>query len=195
MPVSMDKQMAAADVYAGALFDLARASGDVETVRGELEELNRLRQAEPAFDAFVGSAAVDADRRARSLEKMFRGRLSDLTLNALLVMNRHERLGLIAQVLRRFVVHQEEAEGQVEVTAMSATGLPEDQRQDVTDLAAKLSGKTPIMEWTVDPDIIGGLILQIGDVRYDYSVRRQLNAARKRLFERSDRGLGLAVAE
>jgi F-type H+-transporting ATPase subunit delta len=124
---------------------------------------------------------------------MFRGRLSDLTLNALLVMNRHERGGLIAQVLRRFVTHQEQAAGQVEVTATSATELPEDQRTQIADLAAKLSGRSPIMEWSVDPDIIGGLVLLIGDVRYDHSVRRHLNAARRRLFERSDRGLGIAV--
>ena len=51
------------------------------------------------------------------------------------------------------------------------------------------SGKTPVVEYVVDPDVLGGLILQVGELRMDNSLRRHLRVARKRLLERADLGL------
>lgn len=188
MPESIERMQSAADVYATALFELAAENRAVEAVRAELEELAALQAADPDFAAFMTSTALDSDRRGPSLEKMFRGKLSDMTLNTLLVMNRNGRAGLLAAVLRRFVIHAEEASNQVEVTAISAVELDEAQRRAVAESAAKLSGKSPVMEFRVDPQIVGGLILQVGDIRYDNSVRRHLSAARELLMERAQRG-------
>ena len=193
MPDSIDQQLAIADVYANALFALARQQNAEEAIRGELDELVRLEQADASFAAFMKSSAIDADRRAASLEKMFRGKLSDTLLNTLLVMNRNGRCGLAPQLHRRFVVYMEEAAGQVEVTATSAVGLTDEQKQAVTAKAAALTGKAPVMEWVVTASILGGLILQIGDLRYDNSVRRQLETARSKLLQRSEAGLNIRM--
>lgn len=188
MTESIERMQGTADVYASALFALASEKQSVDAVRGELEELSALQRSDAAFAAFLSSTALDADKRELSLEKMFRGRLSDMTLNTLHVMNRNGRSALLDAVLRRFVVQAEEAAGQVEVTATSAVELDDAQRGTVTETAAKLSGKAPVMEFRVDPAIVGGLVLQVGDIRYDNSVRSQLKAARARLLERAERG-------
>ena len=67
--------------------------------------------------------------------------------------------------------------------------------RNLAQLAAELSGRLPLMEYVVDPEVIGGLVLQIGDCRFDSSVRSRLRAARTQLLERSSRGLALSVTE
>ncbi|MBI5866033.1 MAG: ATP synthase F1 subunit delta [Planctomycetes bacterium] len=195
MADSFDKYLEFADVYAQALFELAREADRIDDVRSELDELVRLMEIEPAFASFITSSALDDDHRAAGLEKMFRGRLSDMTLNTLLVMNDNGRHALLKALRRAFVLRQEDAAGQVEVAATSAVELDLDEKNRVAEAAAKLSGRKPLIDYRVDPSIVGGLILQIGDLRYDNSVATQLTAARDRLMDRSDRGLAAAAAQ
>lgn len=188
MPDSLDKRLALADVYAQSLFELAHAQGLADEVRGELEQLAAAAETSPEVAAFWESVALDSDRRAELLERMFRGKLSDLTLNTLQVANANERVGMLKALLRCFVLRQEAAANQVEAVATSAVELDTAQRHAVIETAARLSGMTPLVDFRVDPTLLGGLILQIGDVRYDNSVRRHLSVAAGLLRERSERG-------
>lgn len=193
MAESFDEQLAVADVYAAALFALAGEAQAVEQVRGELEGLAGLLEREPRLAEFLGCGVIDADERAASLERMFRGKVSDLLINTLQIMNAHERAHLLLPLRRAFELRAKRAAGQVEVRATSAVPLSAPQQAEVTRLAAELSGREPLVEYVVDPEILGGLVLQVGDYRYDNSVRQQLRAARSRLLERSDRGIGAAA--
>ena len=197
MAESFDKQLAVVDVYAEALFELAQDSGQVDEIRTELEELIKFIQDvdDPALRNFFISRALDDDVREQFLEKWFRGKVSDLTLNTLLVMNANGRNGLLEALYRCFVLREQAAAGQVEATATSAVELSDAEKQAVRDLATQLSGQKPLVEFRVVPDILGGLILQIGDLRYDNSLRSQLMEARDRLFERSERGLEVSVSD
>ncbi len=188
MAQGIERGLDVADVYAAALFELARERGVLDAVRAELEELLRLARENREFAALCVTAAISLEKRAVLLERIFRGRLSDLVLDTLQVMNRHDRLSLVPALLRAFVLRIEDARGQVEVTATSAVALAADQQAEIERLAAELSGRKPLIEYRVEPEILGGLILQVGDYRYDNSLRRHLHVARGRLLERTARG-------
>jgi F-type H+-transporting ATPase subunit delta len=123
---------------------------------------------------------------------MFRGRLSDVVLDTLQVMNRHGRLELLHALHRAYVRRMEDTRGQIEVVATSAVELDAQQKAEVARLAEQLSGLKPLVAHVVDPGVLGGLVLRIGDHRYDNSLRRHLRAARERLLERSVRGAAAA---
>lgn len=194
MAVSLDSLMEFAGVYASALFSLAREHGKIDVVRHELDELVKLAELTPEFDAFLNSAALDDDHRAAGLERMFRGKLSDEVLNTLQVMNRNGRNGLLRALARSYALQQEEAAGQVEAFVTTAVELSDDEKQAVTKVTAEKTGKSPLMAFRVDPEILGGLILQVGDLRYDNSIRSQLHEARERLMERSEVGLPVEMS-
>lgn len=191
---ALDKQLAIVAPYAAALFELAREQDGVKAIDAELAELIKLEEIEPSFRAFMESSALDDDHRAAGLEKMFRGKLSDVLLNTLLVMNRNGRHGMLAALKRQYDLNAENYYGMVEARAVSAIELNDATRQEVERVAAELSGRKPIMKYDVVPDILGGLILEIGDMRFDYSVKTQLQSARGRLAARSERGLQITVA-
>lgn len=193
MADSFDKHLEVADVYAQALFELACEASRVEDVRSELDELVKLMQIEPGFASFMNSSALDDDHRNAGLEKMFRGKLSDMTLNALLIMNDQGRNALLPALHRAYVLRQQDAAGQVEASVTSAIELDESQKNEIAATAARLSGKSPLITYKVNPAILGGLILQVGDIRYDNSLASQLAEARKRVLERSERGLAVGV--
>lgn len=193
MPETLNHQLELADVYAHALFELAEAQGAVATVRAELEELAAMAAGDADLGAFFRSEALDSERRAALLEKWFRGKLSDLVLNTLLVANRNGRVGLIEPLRRAFVLRQERGAGQVEAVATTAVPLDDAGREQVRAVAGKLSGKQPLVDFQVDEQILGGLILQIGDWRYDDSVRRQLHGTAQRLRTRGEHGLAVNV--
>ncbi len=189
MAESIDKMMDVADVYAAALHALALPKQAVEAIREELERLVALTEQDRTFAEFLRSSAIDADKRAASLDRMFRGKLSDTLLDTLQVMNRHGRLETLPALLRCFSHRAETAAGMVEVRVTSAVELDSAHQARLEQLAARLSGRKPIMAFVVDASVIGGLVMQVGDFRFDYSLRRQLQLARTRLRERGDRGL------
>ncbi len=189
MAESIDKMMDVADVYAAALHALVLPKEAVRATHDELAQVVELAEKDRAFGEFLRSSAIDADKRAASLDKMFRGKLSDALLDTLQVMNRHARLETLPAMLRCFQLRAEAAAGMVEVGVQSAVELTPDQKSRVEKLAAELSRKKPIMQFTVDPGVLGGIVMQIGEYRYDYSLRRQLQMAKTRLRERGDRGL------
>jgi F-type H+-transporting ATPase subunit delta len=190
-----DQELRIADVYAEALFELAQDAGRVAEVRAELNELAKLFRRQPEFEKFMTSRALEAEGRAGGLEKMFRDRLSDVVLNTLLVMNQHGRCGLLPALRRRYVRRQEEAANEIEVTVTSAVDLSRSQKAEAVELAARASGRKPVVEYVVDPDILGGLILRVGNLRMDNSLRRHLGVARGQLLERADRGLEVGVRD
>jgi F-type H+-transporting ATPase subunit delta len=187
MALDLERENAIGGIYAAALFELARDAGRVEPVRDELAELARVAEQSVEFRTYITSVAIGIDERAASLERMFRGRLSDVVLNTLQVLNRKGRLGSLAGLHRAYVAQCEAASGQVKVQATSAVELSVAQRGEVTRLAEGLSGRQPLVEFVVDPQVIGGLVLRIGDYRLDNSIRRHLSVARTRLLGRSVR--------
>jgi F-type H+-transporting ATPase subunit delta len=189
MIAAYEKDRDVAEVYAAALFALAQEAGLVERVQQELAELVRLVQEQELFAAFLVSAGIEATARQKSLERMFRGRLCDLLVNTLQVMNQHGRLGALAALLSAYQHRVEQARGQIEVRVTSAVPLDEGQKQAVHRLVERLTGKRPLIEYVVDPDLIGGLVLEIDDLRYDDSIRRRLRTVLGRLFDRSSRGV------
>ncbi len=195
MAATIDERMAVAGVYAEALFELAWEASRVEDVRAELEELVRLAEVDPEFAEFLATVALDVDQQIASLERIFRNQLSDMVLNTLLAMVRHRRGGLLRALLRSYVLALEEAAGQIEARATSAVALTDAQRAAVTQLAAEKSGKKPLMDFVVESELLGGLILQIGDWRYDNSLRRQLHDMKLQLSDRGDRGLEVGVRD
>ena len=188
-----DQELRIADVYAEALFTLAKEQQRVAELHAELDELLKLWDAQPDFAKFMSSPALEIDARARGLEKMFRGKLDDMVLNTLLVMNDHGRAALVPALHRRFVMRKEDEANEIEVKITSAFELSGEQKAEAIQIAVEASHRKPVVEYRIEPDILGGLILQVGELRLDNSLRRHISVLSENLLERADRGLEVGV--
>lgn len=169
-----ESEMAVARVYAASLLDLAASTGNVDDIQQQLRELVALADKQPAFSAFLTSPSVDTATRSAAIERLFRGRLEDALVSTLQVLNRKERLGLLPALGATFAELVQEKKGVIEVHVRSAAPLTDAARDGLRKAAATFTGKQAELNEVVDDSLVGGLVVRIGDEKFDLSVASRL---------------------
>ena len=169
--------------YAEALLN---ASGDeADAVLEDLEAIQSdVLRVQPRFAAILGSPSVSVAEKDRILTDTFEGRALPTVVRFLRVLNRHGRLALLGSVTRQARATLDRRQNRKPVTVRSAVPLDEGQQAAVRDRIASMVHATPVITLEVDPSLIGGLVVQVGDDVYDASVRTRLERLRGRLIER-----------
>jgi F-type H+-transporting ATPase subunit delta len=175
-----------ARVYAEALYEEAEKAGAVEEVRSELDGLLKdIVGTDPSLRSLFLGGLMGREVRGETIRKAFEGRASDLLFRFLMVLNEHDRLELLRPVRAVFDELIEKRAGKVRVFVTTAIPLLDRQRERLVSQLREVTGKEPVIEAKVDADILGGLVVQVGDWRYDASVRYQLEIIRNQLIESS----------
>lgn len=175
-----------ARVYAQAIVEAA----DKQGCRGEvLQELNDLvtdvLPRVPSIADVFGSPRIPLADKAALIQRSCGSRVSTPTLNTLLVLARHDRLAVLPEIVSaaRRLVEKLEGKRQAEIT----TALPLDEPSQQSLLAAvqQALGQALAPTFSVDPGILGGLVVRIEDTVYDHSVATSLSRLGQRLKQRS----------
>lgn len=174
-------------VYAASLFQLAQEQGAGEAVRDELKELAHFVEGNAKFADFLSNPTVDVDARKQVIEKAFRGRLSDMVVDALQVMNRGNRMVLVGALAAAFTAIHEERAGGVEVQVRTAVPLTDAARTRLQAVISKKAGKIAKIKESVDPALLGGLVVRVGDDKLDASVARKLAELSANMLNRASR--------
>jgi F-type H+-transporting ATPase subunit delta len=180
-----DKHLAVARIYSQAILDLAEKQGISDEVGEELQELARLVAQNPEFADFLASPLVDAGERQATLEKLLRGRVSDLLVNALQVVNRKERMLLVPAIAETYRQELRDLRGRVDVLVKTPVALPEGLREKLRAAVTRFTGRQPDLIEKVEPGLLGGMVVQIGDDKIDASVASKLKGVSEALFERA----------
>jgi F-type H+-transporting ATPase subunit delta len=185
MPTTDD--IAIADSYALALLELSEERGNSDEVLSELGELVGYLGRDAALADFLASPAVDDQARAAAMEKMLRGRLNDLLLDTLLVLNAKGRSSMIGALYERYRLALQRVRGGIDVLITSAVPLTDGSRERLRQMLAHRTGLSPQLVEKVDESLLGGLVVQIGDQRLDCSVSHRLHRLREALSDRASR--------
>ena len=177
---------ALARTYAKSLMELAETAGPevVEQVAQELADIVDLLRATPDLKALFDSPAVNAAKRAVSLEKIFKGQVSDLTYRFIQVVNDKGRLDQFGVFKVAFDQALMDKRGQVEVEICTATELPASQAEQIGKNIGTALNCIARVSSRVDPAMIGGLKLRIGDKLIDGSVATRLAAIKRQMIEK-----------
>jgi F-type H+-transporting ATPase subunit delta len=162
-------------VYAEALLGAAQKAGNAEAVLAELNSLVRdVLQKLPQFDAVLQLPKVSHEEKARLLDNAFQGKMSVVLLNFLKVLTRRGRFSALRAIERAAQKLHHERTGRTEVQVRTAEPLSPDMYARVMDRLRQSLGREPVLHVEVDPDLIGGVVIRIGDTVYDGSVAHQL---------------------
>jgi F-type H+-transporting ATPase subunit delta len=175
-----------ARVYAEALFRAAEQHGQADEMAAELQALiDDVIKRDPFFEEFLASGAVDRKRKAELIRSIFTGRASDLFINFLSVLNDHERLHILRPIVAAYRELLDEKAGRMPVQVRSAVALADDQRERLREQLRAAFHKEPVFETEIDPDLLGGVVVRVGDWLYDLSVRAELESIRDQIIARS----------
>jgi len=170
-------------VYAGALLDMAKQADQLDEVADELEQLGQLLEAQPDLLRLMSSQVLSSQARRRSLEAIFQGRVCDLTYRFLQVVNQKGRLDVLPGIIRAYAKLLDEHQGVVEADVFVAERLSESDAQSVSAAIGKRVGKDVVLHQYIEPGLIGGLKIRVGDQLIDGSVATGLRRMRRRLVE------------
>jgi F-type H+-transporting ATPase subunit delta len=168
--------------YAQSLLELANQRNQASDIGAELEGIGEILENEPVFRDYLADPAIGDAERTASLEKIFRGRVSELVYNFIGVLNNNGRLRILGQIVSAYDALLEEQIGNVEVDVTTAQRLSADELEQVRHKVSDTIKKNAIIHQYVDETIIGGLVIRIGDKVIDASVKQQLASMRQQLM-------------
>jgi F-type H+-transporting ATPase subunit delta len=166
--------------YAQALFEAAQERGRLAQVHEQLDDFAAAVAEVPELRSVLRNPQVDPRAKARLLEELL-GDADELVRNFLRLTAEKGRVGEIEEIARELdrLVAREERRLDVELT--TAFELSEEDAKRIVAQIEEASGRNVDATRTVDPDLIGGLVLQAGSLRVDASVRGRLERLRREL--------------
>jgi F-type H+-transporting ATPase subunit delta len=176
----MRRKRGSARRYAEAAFEIADRDGTLEQWLTELE-LAATALAEPDVARLLANPALPIAVRADAIQRALGGTLSDKARNLVLLLLRRGRIDLLPSVAREFRALFEKRQGIVRATVISATPLADDEQNTLREKLSQMAGGDVEMTIEVDPGILGGVIVRLGDRMLDGSVRGRLERLRSRL--------------
>jgi F-type H+-transporting ATPase subunit delta len=185
-----DKAEAGARAYAEALVNAAAKAGEVDAVLDELDEiLADVLAAHPQFADLLRSPTLPSAEKDRMLVTLFDGRARPIVVNFLRVLNRHGRLELLPAIAREARTLWDRRLGRRSAMIRSAVPLDDQQLAALRERIGRIVGAEAVVRTEVDPSLIGGFVVQLGDDVYDASLRTRLERLRRRLVEEKLRQL------
>ena len=173
------------DVYAKALLAFGKESGNLDQLVDGLDGIVDVIQKVPGLQSALESPRISFDDKAKTLDKAFAGRVDKSLINFLKVVGnkgRFDCLGSISSAARKM---QDEMSGRVQAVLTSASEIDQSVKDGIADRLSKVLGKTVSLQSVVDPKILGGMVVRIGDTVYDGSVVNQLAQVRAKAVKRA----------
>jgi F-type H+-transporting ATPase subunit delta len=171
-------------MYARALFEAAKDSGRLDRVREDLADFAAAADDVPELKAMLRDPVLDPQAKASALEAVL-GDADELVRNFLLLTAEKGRTAQIVEIADEFERLVASEEGRLDVELTTATELSDEDAREIVTQIERASGRTVEATRSVDPDLIGGMILQAGSLRADASVRGRLERLRQELTTRS----------
>ena len=190
MPTKLDEQVVAvARVYARALLGLAGKNGEERLLLDEFRAMAEQFDRQPRFERLLADPGMDEAECSVILERVLRHRANDLIVNTMQVMNRKGRGGMFRALVQAYTEELERLEGVVQATVTTAVPLSQAMKERLTRALERSTGKQVVLNELVDDSLLGGMVLRLGDRKFDSSVARDLWRLGARFEERGSEEL------
>ncbi|MFA0737925.1 MAG: hypothetical protein LKKZDAJK_001025 [Candidatus Fervidibacter sp.] len=167
--------------YAYALLIAATKAGELDRVEAEVQSLRDLFARTPQLVKFLMQPLVPFSEKERLLRQRLEGRLSPVTLHFLLTVVKHKRAEAFEHIARVFEELVREYRGEVVAEVTSAVPLTDHERAITLQRLQEITGKKVLLRERVDPSIVGGMRIIVGNKLLDLSLRGHLERIRERL--------------
>ncbi len=174
---------AVAQRYAEALFNIARDQNQITAIEGELKVVLETLEGSRDLQRVLYHPQIPRDAKKAVLREIFGGKVSPVTLNFLNVVLDARREFYLKAIVEEYLRQANETRNIAEVTVTSSMEIPLVQKVNLMNALSKATGKEIRVHYEIDPEILGGLIVRMGDRILDASVKRQLEKIKESIRE------------
>lgn len=165
--------------YSKAFFDLALEQGILEESRKDMALLASVIGESREFQRMLDSPVVNAKKKAAILKEIFGKHIQGLSLDFILLLTRNEREEYLLEIARYFEVLYRQHKNIITVKLTTAGPVDNEIREEIKRLVREHMDGSIELEEEVDPELIGGFVLNFEDRKYDASLARELDKLRK----------------
>ena len=165
--------------YAKSLLDLAKEQGIAETMYTDMKFVKQTLAQNRQLAVVLKNPIVRAEKKNSVMKAVFTSRLNPLTMAFFQIVANKNREGVIDSIAEQFVIQYEKLKGVERATIITTMPLTDTLREQFKAIVMKnTTGKSVELDEKIDPKLIGGYILRVGDQQIDGSIRSQLNDIR-----------------
>ena len=169
--------------YAKALMELAVEQKKAEALDGDMRMIRETLAGSDSLREVVASPVLKAGEKVEALTGIF-GKTEPLTRQMFALLGENKRIGILDEVARQYILLYESMQGQDVARVTTAVPLSEGQEKQILDRLKQITGKAVTLENTIDPELIGGFILRVGDLEYNASLAGKLANLKRELIQK-----------
>jgi F-type H+-transporting ATPase subunit delta len=173
--------------YAQALFEVAQAEGALEQVEDELFRFARILENESRLREALTDLELPPEHRAKMVTELLGNKASPHMINIISFLVQQGRARELPKIIDSLVQLAATERNKAIAEVRSAVPLGQEQRQKLAEAIQRATGKNAEIKVLVDPTVIGGLLVRVGDQVFDGTVRRRLELAKEHIG-RADNG-------
>jgi F-type H+-transporting ATPase subunit delta len=173
--------------YAEALLALARKSDDLAGWGRMIDDVANAIERDERLKHFLEAPQISAEQKNSVLSKAFEDRAPRLFLRFLQQLVKNRRQMLIPQIANEYRDLVDEAEGRLHAEVTVARDPDDEERAAIARQLTHALGRPVVPQVRVNPNIVGGIIVRVGDRIMDGSIRRRLGVLRARMLARAGR--------
>ena len=167
------------DRYGSALYDLASEKKCIDEILNNFDEVEKVMNESSELRQVIRSPLVNSEEKLNILLKIFAGlNFNDLTTTFLKVLENNKRISNLSSIILQFKKINSEKRGDIAANVTSANELSEHEKNNITNQLKNTLGQKLSLNFDVDKDIIGGLIVKVGSKMIDTSIANKINKLR-----------------
>ncbi|RWD55923.1 MAG: F0F1 ATP synthase subunit delta [Mesorhizobium sp.] len=175
---------AVAERYAGSLFELALQANSVAKVEADLTSFEALLEGSADLSRLINSPVFSSEDQAKAIAAIVdKAKLGGLAGNFLRVVAKNRRLFAVPGMIRAFRRIAADHRGEASAEVTSAHALTDAQQAELKATLKSIAGKDVAIAMTVDPSLLGGMIVKMGSRQIDTSLKTKLNSLKLALKE------------
>ena len=175
-------QNRAAIRYAKAILAFALEQKAEQDVQKDFQQLLETVNGSSELADFIESPVLDTAAKKTTIEKLFPNQ-SKATQQAMVLLAENQRIDLLTQVAQEYQDRYDALQGIQKAVVTTAVVLEASLEKEVLVIAQKMTDQKVVLENSIDPAILGGFILQLGDQQYNACVAQQLQTLKQELTE------------
>ncbi len=168
--------------YAAALYDIASEKKEmVDKIESELKAIKDIIEDNPDLQKLLYHPQITPAAKKDLLEKLFKGKISDVTSNFLALLVDRRRETYLLDIMAEFIALANAGRNIITAQVTTAVELNDQEKGELNRVLARLTGKKIQASYDVDPSLIGGVVVRMGDKFIDGSIKTKLAALKERL--------------
>jgi len=171
--------------YAKAILNLAKENGVENKVNEDMRLILQIISENVDLDTMLNSPIVRSSEKVSVLNKLFSNDVNEVTLKLFRLLKDNKRIDLLKTIAKKYAIIYDVDKHILEATVITAVPITAALEKQVLQKIAALTGDKANLVNVVNPEILGGFVLRVGDIEYNASISNHLNQLRKE-FDNQD---------